>query len=421
LLSGKRTAILGIQSVTERSLLSNTIIIAVRDSLPIYLLSSLIVLSGAVLGRSNIPLGGHPDAKEGDLLNSLAAWDGVHYVRIVEEGYSYDPNAMSNVAFFPAFPLMGRLLVVLTGCRAECALLVVGHIFLISAFITAALYVKSRGGQEDPRWTAGTLLAFGLFPTTFYFRMAYTESLFIFLLILTLYGIHCEWPPWLLAAVVGLATATRASGVVLVVPLLIAVWRRNPSAGALFVRSPLLLLIACWGILSFATFQYLAFGDPLAFMRTQSHWNQRPSIGLVEMLLRELTLEPLFCNYDPSCDCYHLHQGREPSAVFHMFFANPIYFVSFGVLLAVGVFKRWLTEGEALAGILLLLFAYFTKSYTTCMSSQARYAASVFPAYLVLGRLLQPLPRTITATFAGLSAFLLGAYAALFVQWHDLY
>ena len=54
------------------------------------------------------------------------------------------------------------------------------------------------------------LLALAFFPTTFFFHMAYTESFFVFEVILTLYGMKQGWSMWLLAVVVGLATATHS-------------------------------------------------------------------------------------------------------------------------------------------------------------------------------------------------------------------
>lgn len=44
-----------------------------------------------------------------DLLDGVTHWDGRWYLRIAEEGYYYDPGTASSVAFFPAYPLAGRL------------------------------------------------------------------------------------------------------------------------------------------------------------------------------------------------------------------------------------------------------------------------------------------------------------------------
>jgi hypothetical protein len=55
------------------------------------------------------------------------------------------------------------------------------------------------------------------------------------------------------------------------------------------------------------------------------------------------------------------------------------------------------------------------------MASQARFAASVFPAYLVLGNLLACLPRSLAVATLGVSAFYMGIFSALFGAWHRVF
>jgi len=113
-----------------------------------------------------------------DLISHFAKWDGDRYRDIVENGYDYDPNGDTKIVFFPAFPLVGKALAV-TGLPATTALLIVAHVFLIASFLLLWRYTKSE-------WV---LLAFAFLPPTFFFRMAYSESMFFFLVLLTLYWI----------------------------------------------------------------------------------------------------------------------------------------------------------------------------------------------------------------------------------------
>jgi len=46
-------------------------------------------------------------------------------------------------------------------------------------------------------------LALGLFPTTFFFRAAYSEALFLLLIVLVLYGLERAWPYLLIALIIG--------------------------------------------------------------------------------------------------------------------------------------------------------------------------------------------------------------------------
>jgi hypothetical protein len=62
----------------------------------------------------------------------------------------------------------------------------------------------------------------------------------------------------------------------------------------------------------------------------------------------------------------------------------------------------------------LLAIPYITKAYEYGMSSHARFAAAVFPVYLVAGRLLATLPPALTAGILALSGFFMGVYASMF-------
>jgi hypothetical protein len=419
-------------------------------ALPLLLVGagSAIVVSGAVLGQDYLPMGMGFRPGEMDFVGSFALWDGKRYEGIAKKGYSYNPDAMSPVQFFPAYPLAGRFIAAVTGWRVDFSLLLNSYLFLIAAGVATSLYVNCRTVEpaaavvpQDPdlmtraaalypadrdahqRGDAASfvLLALAFFPTTFYFRMAYTESFFLFEVILTLYGIKRRWPCWVLAPIIGLATATRATGVALIVPFVWYLWHHSPTWRGFLLRSVILVPTACWGLTAYVSFQYLAFGDGLAFVRTNKYWDERPPIPLAEKLWLELTLEPIFCEYDPSCKCHQRHSGRDPSPLFSMYYANPLYFLFFAGLVAFGAIKGWLTPEEVLTGAALLLLSYFSKGYDACMCSQARYASTVFPAYLVMGRLLQRLPVQIVAMIVAICALFLGIYSALFVRWYFVY
>jgi hypothetical protein len=395
-----------------------------------------VVVVGSALGRNFVELGDFGSTKETDFVGSFATWDGEHYARIAREGYIFDPERRSNIAFFPAFPLAGRLVSRLMGLSAEAALLFVAYAFLLSAFAVTTLYVTPRPparsldvtiGSQDERAANSTersafftLLAMGFFPTTFYFRMAYSESMFLFEVIVVLLGINRKWPLWAVAAIVGLATATRAAGVVMLVPLLGHVWHESKSFGIFLAKTIAVVPLASWGLAAFMAFQYFAFDDPLAFAKTQRHWDERPPISLAERLWLELTLEPFWCEYDPSCQCHQIHASADVW-YFNMYLANPVYLALFASLLAFGALRGWLNRPEVLMGAALLLFSYLTKSYATCMASQARFASTVFPVYLVMGRLLQSMPPPVVGMVIAIFTFFLASYSALFVRWHCLY
>ena len=48
-------------------------------------------------------------------MSAFAAWDGEQYVQIASGGYSYDPERVSSVAFFPRYPSLAGGIVYWTG------------------------------------------------------------------------------------------------------------------------------------------------------------------------------------------------------------------------------------------------------------------------------------------------------------------
>src|SRR5207302_2380271 len=102
------------------------------------------------------------------------------------------------------------------------------------------------------------MLALGFFPTTFFMRMAYSESILLLSSILALYAMERRWPLLGIACIVGFATATRAVGVGLLLPFFLHLRRESPRP-TVFARRLWLFPVACWGIAAYAIYLYFAF------------------------------------------------------------------------------------------------------------------------------------------------------------------
>jgi hypothetical protein len=161
-------------------------------------------------------------------------------------------------------------------------------------------------------------------------------------------------------------------------------------------------------------FQYCKFGQPFAFALTQKYHRMRPLGTTSDWILSLLSWEPIRDTYNPASPGYWQALHYSPSRLFSLEFANPIYLVGFAALIVLGAWKRWLTTYEVLLAVPLLAISYFTRAYEMRMLSQARFAAVVFPAYIVLGQLLARMFPAVAASLLALSGLLLGIYAALF-------
>ena len=229
--------------------------------------------------------------------------------------------------------------------------------------------------------------------------------------ILCLLAMERRWPLAAIALAVGLCTATRPVGVALVLPFVWQLRERSNGWRQFALRCLWLAPLACWGLLAYMGLQFWKFGDPLIFASTQQYWHVGPSASLGRKILAFGSWEPIWSVYTPGTPGYWRQFGAD-LPIFNLQFMNPIYFVGTAALVGIGASKRWLTRYEILASIPLLLIPYVTKGFDNAMLSHGRFAAVVFPAYIVVGHLLAKLPREVAISLLCLSAFLMGIYAA---------
>lgn len=389
------------------------------DWLIAYAAGTLVVMLGVVFGRAFVmPAPRHPAAAEA-FLDSLVHWDATYYRDILQQGYSYDPGRQSTVHFFPLYPLVSWLVQALAGFSVAGALVVTSHVCFAAALGLVALYTDLRYGKENGGVRGATVMALGLMPAGMFFRMAYAESLFLLLCVLTLYLLERRAPVVLVAGVVGLATATRPVGVALLAPLLLYLVRSASDGRTLLGRAILCLPLSLSGLLAFMAYCQGRFGDALAFARQRTAlWAMRPLPEFADKLLYLETFEPVWSIFVPSSSAYWGHHTTADQVVFSLYAANPLYFVAALGLLALGLRKGWLNASEVLLSLGLLLVPYGLQGYELQMQTMARYISVIVPLYLVLGQLLARLPTPVAVGIAALSSFFLAAYAALFVQWY---
>ncbi|HBJ34121.1 MAG TPA: hypothetical protein DDZ51_05030 [Planctomycetaceae bacterium] len=388
-----------------------------------YYLSTVLVVLGVAFGTELIPRRNLPSVNQNDpgLPHALANWDGVWYARIVRDGYEYNPQRASSVAFFPLYPVMGKALTLLAPISEEVALLVVSHASLLALFSIVFLYVHDRYGDSQKSSCEWVLLGLAFWPITFFMRMAYTESLFVLLLVAALFAMNRGFPVLVVAFIVGLATGCRSAGVALVLPFVWYLWQQSRGWNQFAIKSLFCLPLSIWGLVAYMVYQHFQFGDALAFVKTQSHWVARQPESLGQYVIALATLEPIWSKFDPNSFAYWRRFDSSTSELFSFEVANPIYFVLTAALVGVGWWKRWLNSYEVLLSIGLLGVPYLSHSYRIVMMGHARFASSVFPVYLVLGHLLSRAPPTLAAVILAIWAAFLVLYSALFASWHRVF
>ena len=360
---------------------------------------------------------------EKDDVPPFLAWDGTWYARIAADGYSFNPHDRSSVAFFPLYPLLARCLSVLM--PVPYALLAVSNAFAFLSSVVLFHYCRDtyrsrRGlGEEETcsKFSSRVVCCMLFAPTSFYLRMAYTESLFLFLVVCAMLGMQRRWPAWVIALVIGMSTATRAVGIALMLPFLLYLWTDSMSIKRFFSRVTVCAPIAVSGLAFFCIYQWLVFGSPVAFARSQSFWSLR-SGTLSEQAWSLVTLEPIWGVYLTDSPGFWRRCPPSASPLFNLHFWNPVVFVGTVALAAYGCCCRIITPRESLLCLGLLGIPYLTQAFKVYMAAESRYCFVVFPVFIIIATIIGKGDRTLQQVAMCMSAALLAIFTALFCSWH---
>ncbi|HKP91386.1 MAG TPA: mannosyltransferase family protein [Thermoleophilaceae bacterium] len=206
------------------------------------------------------------------VLGPLVRWDARYYLGIATDGYRPDVEALRGArAFFPVYPLLVRGLggFASTGAAALAAIAV-----SLAAFWGGLRLLHRLAAIELDRRTAdATVLLLAFAPVSFFFSAPYTESLFLLLSVGAF--LAARTGRWALAGVAaGLASGTRPTGALLILPLAILYLygprADRPGSGRHPVRpNALWLALAPAGVVAYSLYQRHAIGDALAWQHIQ--------------------------------------------------------------------------------------------------------------------------------------------------------
>lgn len=388
----------------------------VVTGLAVYAVTALPVVLGVFIGTTPGLIEQYEPVE--DFLHGLCHYDGGHFESIVNDGYRYDPARGSTVAFFPGYPVAVDGVRRLTGWPTRLAMVVTSNVALCAAFVLLATYLRVRlpGGSPALRVTILTLV--GVWPLGFYFRMGYSEGLFLLGLALLLLGFAMRWPLVVLAVVAGALSGTRAVGVAAGAAVMVYELsdRSLGTAGRRIARAALIAPLCFWGLLAFMAYQQARLGTPFAFVHVQQHWTYySPRPGDLQSKVARLALaEPIWNAYVPGSSRHWSNYEQDGKPFLALGFWNPVLFLAAAVAVVVGWWFGRLTYPEAVLGTGLLLIPYLTRADELSMGSHGRFAAVVVPAFVVFGLALYQLPSAARwVVLAGLLA-VLGLCAARF-------
>ncbi len=202
-------------------------------------------------------------------------FDGSHFISIAFNGYTFDGR------FFPLYPILIKLGSLpfnfyeaynFIDAYIYVGLFISNLFFLLSLMLLYKM-VKNNYSEQIARLSVVSLL---IFPTSFFFGGIYSESLFLFLSLLTFY--FSQKKQWGMASITALLlSVTRFVGIFILLPL---IYEFIVKEKANRLKSISLFFIPS-GLIAFSIFCYYKWGDALYFIKAQGQLGNSRSVDSI--------------------------------------------------------------------------------------------------------------------------------------------
>lgn len=363
------------------------------------------------------------------LISPLSAWDSSNYLLVAQYGYA--PLYWLR-AFFPLYPSVIRAASWSPRSALIAGILVSLVAFLAGLYLLHRLVTLERGAE-----LAGVAVLFVAFsPMALFFSSVYSESLFLALSVGAFYAARRGW--WARAGIAAaLAAATRSTGIVLVLPLLVLYLygpredagpavRRAGASQSLLTRvwpryrpAPDLAYLLLIPLASFAVLAYSgAHGAWLMPLRAQQlHWYRQFGflIGAVKgLIVAGQSVHQIAAG--PAAHVLSLPPSGELADPMKLAAVNltDFAFLVFGVVATVGAFRR-LPAAYGVYALATIVATASTYSPAEPLFSFPRFLLVVFPCQIWLAQWAASARRRQGVVILG--AALLAFFSAEFATW----
>jgi hypothetical protein len=337
-------------------------------------------LAAVIIGQR---AGSHVQESTNLLLNVWGRWDAVHYLTIATQGYQG-----TDMAFFPLFPLLIRILGSLVGNH-----LIAGLLISNASFFFGLLYLYKLLEHEYDRSVARRAIFYvSIFPSAFFFSAVYTESLFFMLTVASFYYMRSHrW--WIAGAIGFFAALTRVEGVLLAVPFAIEWYLQYKPKLQQHIAELVPGALIPFGLFTYMALLWVLVGDPLYFSHVQSHWNRHFAPPWVSVI-----------------NSFHqIATATQGQTIANQAFELSFTFLMIGVLI-IG-WKQLRPSYIAYMALSILI-----PMSTSSLMSMPRFALVLFPMFAILARDGErPWVNNVILAF---SLPLLGLFTVLFADWY---
>jgi hypothetical protein len=241
---------------------------------------TIMLLIGYLATRYLVPSGQNPPG----WIECFSRFDGLWYVRIARDGYSFDASRQSSIAFAPLLPMLMRVIGHLLG-GTDQAFVLAGVVISNVALLIGLSFVRDTARQVFGERSANRAVWYILIcPGSLYLSAVYPMSLMLAI------GAASIWfarrQRWGMASTIGmLAPLARPDGVLLLLPLLFEAARCRRGDRQLLWLATIPAACGLW-----LAAQWLAFGTPFAFIAAQKMWEPSPFITVFHSSRAELIL-----------------------------------------------------------------------------------------------------------------------------------
>jgi Gpi18-like mannosyltransferase len=322
-------------------------------------------------------------------------WDSVHYLQIADTGYELLGNNIKNIVFFPLYPLIIKIVNYLINNYILSSLIIANIFYILTMIIFYYLLLI----DYSAKFAFKVIVFLSLFPTAYFFHFAYSESLFIFLVIASFYSARKQ--KWWLAGIWGFcAGLTRISGFLLFFALMFEYWQQKKFKIKNFTFNFFSLFLIPLAGLVYLFINFSLYKNPFVFLYYQKNfWYKTidyPWNGFVGSLTSFMNREPAEAI---------LVSGYE------------VFFSCLGLILIIYSFNK-----IRYAYSIYAIFSWFLIVSTSFLLSTPRYLLSIFPIFMGLVLLMEQLKNkqlvqlTLYYLFIGLqvlfiSNFIMGRWA----------